>query len=125
MFPRVTPTNTTQEMVMADRDVLSNVAAPTANTTLNMTSGTRVYHVSVGATFTLSLVLPAVGECVGIPFFVKTVSGGGAAITINDNGDDPAFTQVVLSTTKDAVMLISDGTYWYCFNAQDYTGAGA
>ncbi len=73
----------------------------------------------VDGSYNTTCTLPSVAEAGGMMFFFYITSGGGANLVITDNGDDPDFSTVTISTTNDAFILMSDGIHWFAFNAGD------
>lgn len=56
--------------------------------------------------------LPPVADCAGL-FFTFHFATDGGDWTIDDGGDDAAFTILTLADAGDKAMLYSDGFHWH------------
>jgi len=64
------------------------------------------------ATDSYTVTLPPVGPSAGTIISISAIIANAKAVTVADNNDDAGFTDVVLNTTLDNLVLYSTGIYW-------------
>lgn len=81
--------------------------------TYAMASGDTLMLVSASAPWSLSL--PAPGEVIGLPFYVKKTDNNTNAVTILPHGSETidGATSLALGTAYAHVALVSDGANWW------------
>jgi hypothetical protein len=60
-----------------------------------------------------AVTLPAVGEAAGMVVTVHATIGDDEIITLQDQDDSVAWTNIPLDTDADYVVLYCDGRYWH------------
>lgn len=83
----------------------------TAATTLEVGSQ-NVYATANTATNSYTITLPPVGPSAGTIISIQSIIANSKAVTVQDNANDGSFTDVVLNTTLDNLVLYSTGIYW-------------
>ena len=59
-----------------------------------------------------TLTLPPVSQCQGMFFYIYATIANSKSVTVEDNSDDAGFTDVVLNTDGDHLLLFSTGKTW-------------
>ena len=76
-----------------------------------LTNLQRVVRCTPAASF--SLTLPSVAAAKGLKFFIAVTTAGGFTVTVQDQDDSEAWSDVALTADNDALCVESDGRKWW------------
>ena len=93
------------EMVLDKRQHIADVG-------LSMGINDMVVEVTLTDANDSAVVLPSVSEAVGGIYVIRLVAVGSGAVTVSDNSDDAALTDITLDAAGESTVLYSDGIKW-------------
>lgn len=74
---------------------------------------------ALGGSFTITL--PDVGQAAGLFFMIRADILNSTTVTVQDNGNDAGFSDIVLNVDNEYVFLFSTGKEWIQTSAAGYS----